>query len=227
MSSLNSKNVADVLDRLFAEAEVEDPPRFERLKTEFPHDGQPRDEAGAYRILAEVFMPVDRAGGRLLYCLARAQGSRLIVEFGTSFGISTIHLAAAARDNDGGRVVTTEMEPGKVKRAREHLQEAGLLDQVEIREGDALETLRTLDGTIDLLFLDGWKKLYLPVLRLLEPRLRQGAAVIADDINLFPEELEPYLGYIRSPANGYVSEAIPLGDGLELSVNSRPTCRQH
>ena len=122
MSSLHSKKVADVLDRLFEEAEVEDPPRFERLQTEFPDRGQRRDEAGASRLLAEIFMPVDRAGGRFLYCLARAQGSRLIVEFGTSFGISTIHLAAAARDNGDGRVVTTEMEPGKVKRAREHLR---------------------------------------------------------------------------------------------------------
>ncbi len=171
-------------------------------------------------LLAEVFMPVDRSGGCFLYSLARTQGSRLIVEFGTSFGISTIHLAAAARDNGNGRVVTTEKEPGKALRAREHLEEAGLLDYVEIREGDALETLRTLDGSIDLLFLDGWKKLYLPVLKLLEPKLRSGAAVVGDDINIFPEELKPYLDYVRDPANGYVSLAIPLGDGMELSIRA-------
>jgi predicted O-methyltransferase YrrM len=218
MSSLHSKQVADVLEGLFEAADKEDPPVFERIQAEFGHIGGPGDEARARGLLAEVFMPVDRAGGRFLYCLARAQGSRLIVEFGTSFGISTIHLAAAARDSGGGRVVTTEMEPGKVRRAREHLEAAGLLDLVEIREGDALETLRTLGGPIDLLFLDGWKNLYLPVLQLLEPRLRPGAAIVGDDVNLFPEQLQPYLDNVRNPANGYVSQEIPLGDGLELST---------
>jgi predicted O-methyltransferase YrrM len=218
MSSLYSKKVADVLDKLFAQAEAEDPARFEQLQAESARLGKPPDEAWAHSVLAEVFMPVDRAGGRFLYSLARAQGSRLIVEFGTSFGISTIHLAAAVRDNGGGRVVTTEFEPNKVIRARQHLDESGLLDCVEIREGDALETLKTLDTPIDLLFLDGWKKLYLPVLHLLEPRLRPGSAIVGDDTQLFPDEMKPYLDYVRNPANNYVSVEIPIGDGMELSI---------
>jgi predicted O-methyltransferase YrrM len=218
MSSLYSKKVADVLDKLFAQAEAEDPARFEQLQAESARLGRPPDESWAHGVLAEVFMPVDQAGGRFLYSLARAQGSRLIVEFGTSFGISTIHLAAAIRDNGGGRVVTTEMEPNKVARARHSLDEAGLLDCVEIRHGDALETLKTLDTTIDLLFLDGWKKLYLPLLRLLEPRLRPGSTIVGDDTQLFPDEMRPYLDYVRNPANGYVSVEIPIGDGMEFST---------
>jgi predicted O-methyltransferase YrrM len=220
MSSLYSKNVAGVLDRLFALADAEDPPRFERLQKLAAESGRPLDAAQSHGILAEVFMPVDRPGGRFLYSLACAQRSRLIVEFGTSFGISTIHLAAAVRDNGIGRVITTEMEPNKARRSREHLEEAGLLDHVEIREGDALETLKSLDGPIDLLFLDGWKKLYLPLLRLLEPRLRSGSAIVGDDTQLFPEEMKPYLDHVRNPANGYVSVEIPLGDGMELSIKS-------
>jgi predicted O-methyltransferase YrrM len=221
MSSLNSKIVATVLDTLFAQADAEDPPRFERLREMAAQSGEPLDSPRSHSLLSEVFMPVDRAGGRFLYSLARAQGSRLIVEFGTSFGISTIHLAAAARDiGDGARVVTTEMEPNKVRRAREHLREARLLDCVDIREGDALETLKTLEGPIDLLFLDGWKKLYLPVLRLLEPRLRPGSAIVADDLALFPEELKPYLDHVRNPTNGYVSLEVPIGDGMELSIRA-------
>ena len=134
-------------------------------------------------------MPVDRPSGRFLYNLVRTQGSRTVVEFGMSFGISTIHLAAAVRDNGSGRVITTELDAGKVRRATSHLAEAGLLDVVEIRHGDALETLRDLEGPVDLVFLDGWKVLYLPVLQLLEPQLRPGAAVVADDLVLFPDEL--------------------------------------
>ena len=165
-------------------------------------------------------MPVDRPSGRFLYNLVRAQGSRTVVEFGMSFGISTIHLAAAVRDNGSGRVVTTELDAGKVRRATNHLSEAGLLDCVDIRHGDALETLRDLEGPVDLVFLDGWKLLYLPVLQLLEARLRPGAAVVADDLVLFPDELQTYLEYVRDPSHGYTSVEVPIGDHFELSVRT-------
>jgi predicted O-methyltransferase YrrM len=220
MSSLSSPRVAGVLDRLFAEAERGDPLVFERVKAEEERRGGPQDEAALSDLLGQAFMPVDRPSGRFLYNLVRTQGSRTVVEFGMSFGISTIHLAAAVRDNGSGRVVTTELDEGKVKRATGHLSDAGLLDCVDIRHGDALETLRDLDGPVDLVFLDGWKLLYLPVLQLLEPRLRPGAAVVADDLILFPEQLRTYLEYVRDPAHGYTSVEIPIGDHFELSVRT-------
>ena len=107
-----------------------------------------------------------------------------------------------------------------MRRAGEHLAEAGLLDVVEIRHGNALETLCDLEGPIDLVFLDGWKVLYLPVLQLLEPKLRPGAAVVADDLVLFPEELASYLEYVRDQAHGYTSVEVPIGDHFELSVRT-------
>jgi predicted O-methyltransferase YrrM len=69
-------------------------------------------------------------------------------------------------------------------------------------------------------FLDGWKHLYLPCLKLLEPKLAPGALVIADDVDLFPDALAPYLDYVRDPANGYVSVKVPVGDALELSARA-------
>jgi predicted O-methyltransferase YrrM len=220
MSSLSSPRVAGVLDRLFAEAERGDPLVFERVKAEEERRGGPQDEAALSDLLGQAFMPVDRPSGRFLYNLVRTQESRTVVEFGMSFGISTIHLAAAVRDNGSGRVITTELDAGKVRRARDHLAEAGLLDCVDIRHGDALETLRDLEGPVDLVFLDGWKLLYLPVLQLLEPRLRPGAAVVADDLVLFPDELRSYLEYVRDPAHGYTSVEVPIGDHFELSVRT-------
>src|SRR3546814_17157416 len=93
--------------------------------------------------------------------LARSAKARTIVEFGTTFGISTLHLAAALWDNGGGRLITSEFEPSKVVRAREHLTAAGLADLIEIREGDALRTLATdLPESIALLLLDGATALY-------------------------------------------------------------------
>jgi predicted O-methyltransferase YrrM len=132
-------------------------------------------------------------------------------------GISTIYLAAALRDNGGGHLIGTELEPAKVARARANLDAAGLADLVEIREGDALETLRDVGGEVDLLLVDGAFALYLPVLKLVEARLRPGAVVLGE--NAF----EPgYLDYVRNPSNGYVSQPLPLdeGRGNEFTVRS-------
>jgi predicted O-methyltransferase YrrM len=145
--------------------------------------------------------------------LARSCGARAIVEFGTSFGISTLHLAAALRDNGGGRLITTEFEPSKVVRARENLKAGGLIDLVEIREGDALQTLGVdLPETIDLLLLDGAKALYPEILSLVESRLRPGALIVADNADYSPD----YLAHVRSPANGYLS--TPFAEDVELSM---------
>jgi len=139
--------------------------------------------------------------------------ARTIVEFGTSFGISTLHLAAALRDGGGGRLVTTEFEPSKVARARANIAAAGLSDLVEIREGDALETLaHNLPKPIDLVFLDGANGLYPAVLALLENHLRAGALVVADNADWSPE----YLTRVRSPAQGYMS--VPFAEDVELSM---------
>jgi predicted O-methyltransferase YrrM len=168
--------------------------------------------------LRDAFIPIDAAQGRALYQLARACRARRIVEFGASFGISTIYLAAAVRDNGGGRVITTEMEPGKVARARQNYAEAGVDGEIELRAGDALETLRDLDGPVDMLFLDGWKEACLPVLKLLEPRLPRGACVLCDDMKPFRRTLKPYVEHVRGNPGRYVSIELPLGDGLEFSV---------
>lgn len=149
------------------------------------------------------------------YILVRAKRPNTVIEFGTSYGISAIYLAAAVADNGTGHVVSTELSEAKVLAARENLEEARLLDRVTILLGDAMRTLNDIPGPIDLVLLDGWKDLYLPVLRSLESRLTIGALIVADDIN-FPS-LSAYLEYVRHPANGYISVAFPVADGMEIS----------
>jgi predicted O-methyltransferase YrrM len=166
-----------------------------------------------YGRLKDLWLPVSPETGKLLYMLARSTTARTIVEFGTSFGISTLHLAAALRDNGGGRLITSEFEPSKVARAREHLTQGGLIDLVEIREGDALKTLSSdLPETIDLLLLDGAKALYPDILSLVESRLRPGALIVADNANFCPE----YLERVRAPGGLYIS--VPFADDVELSM---------
>ena len=154
-----------------------------------------------------------RDPGRLLYMLARSSRARAIVEFGTSFGISALHLAAALRDNGGGRLITSEFEPSKAARARENLREGGLIDLVEIREGDALKTLSAdLPDQIDLVLLDGAKALYPDILDLVEDHLRPGAIIVADNADDSPD----YLARVRAPGSGYMS--TPFAEDVELSV---------
>jgi predicted O-methyltransferase YrrM len=211
-STLQEARVALVLDRMHSEAERTDPPLLEKAA------GKSLAERAV--LFGEAFIPVDRDAGRFLYTLVRGSAPGTVVEFGTSFGISTIYMAAAVRDRGGGVVITSEIHERKADRAREYIREAGLLDFVELRIGDALETLGGLARESSFLFLDGWKNLYLPVLRLLEPSLLPGALVVADDLDLFPDALRSYLDYVRDPANGYVSVAIPIGDAMELSTRT-------
>jgi predicted O-methyltransferase YrrM len=218
MTTLTSIPLAALLDRLFAEAgegsgttwaaisdiPAEELARLRASKTEY---------LDFYGRLRDVPLAVSRETGVLLYMLVRGAKARSIVEFGTSFGISTLHLAAALRDNGGGRLITTEFEPSKVARARENLTAGGLIDLVEIREGDALQTLKAgLPDTIDLLLLDGAKGLYPEILALLEDRLRLGAFVVADDADMSPD----YLARVRSTEQGYLS--TPFGGDVEVSM---------
>ncbi len=84
------------------------------------------------------------------------------------WGSSTIYLAAALRDNGGGRLIGSELEPTKAARARANLEAAGLADLAEIREGDALDTLEDAGDEVDVLLVDGAWSLYLPVLKLID-----------------------------------------------------------
>jgi predicted O-methyltransferase YrrM len=214
-STLTTSPLAPLLDRLFEQANTATSPAVagisgeerERLmhsKTEY---------LDFYGRLKDLWLPVSRETGGLLYMLARSTRARHIVEFGTSFGISTLHLAAAIRDNGGGRLIGSEFEASKVERARQHLLEGGLADLVEIREGDALKTLAVdLPESIDLLLLDGAKALYADILALVESRLRPGALIVADNTDYCPD----YLVRVRSPASGYLS--VPFGGDVELSM---------
>jgi predicted O-methyltransferase YrrM len=168
-------------------------------------------------------LPVSREQGQFLYLMARSIGARRIVEFGTSFGISTLYLAAAVRDNGGGAVIGSELEPSKHARASEHLREAGLDDIAAVRLGDAQLTLADIAAPIDLVLLDGWKDGYLPILHLLTPKLRAGALVLADNIYTFKRALRPYVEYVQSGQHGFVSTTLDLADGFELSVYTGPS----
>ncbi|MDO3435542.1 class I SAM-dependent methyltransferase [Rhizobium sp. CBN3] len=215
MTTLTTAPLAPLLDGLFEEAAAATSPAISDLSSEerMRLISSKTEYLDLYGRLKDLWLPVSREAGTLLYMLARSCRAQTIIEFGTSFGISTLHLAAALRDNGGGRLITSEFEPSKVRRARENLTAGGLIDLVEIREGDALRTLGTdLPDTIDLLFLDGAKGLYRDILELVEDRLRPGALIVADNADVSPE----YRARVRSAAAGYLS--VPFEEDIELSM---------
>jgi predicted O-methyltransferase YrrM len=215
-TTLTDTKVASALDRMYSESQAqmatlrESGPPVDMAKS----SAQERADA-----LSDFYLPVTPEAGRLLYSLVRATRPQTIVEFGMSLGLSGIHLASAVKDNGSGRVVTTELSAAKVAAAKKNFADAGLADVISVLEGDALETLKTIDGPVDFVLLDGWKEFYLPVIKLLEPRLAPGTLIVADNTNM--ADTQPYLDYVRDACHGYVSVNFLARDSDSMEISCR------
>jgi predicted O-methyltransferase YrrM len=202
-SVITSPRVSGLIQKLYADAAHQDPLAFQAVEKA----GVAGRSGDFFAAMRGAYLAVSPEFGNLLYTLTRASRAKTVVEFGTSMGVSTIFMAAALRDNGGGKLITTEFHPEKVERAKQNLAEARLLDHVEFRVGDALQTLKAHPPRdIDLLMLDGPKDMYLDVLNLVEANLRPGAIVASD--NTDHSGLENFLQYVRTPSRGYFSSAI-------------------
>ena len=210
MNTLSDPIVVELLERLHLQADAQMPELRRVVATMEESEGEPWTDQ-----LRDFYLPVDREQGRFLHQTVRALQAERVVEFGTSFGISTIYLAAGLHDNGGGIVIGSELIDDKAETARRNLATAGLEAYTDIRSGDARRTLRDPGGSVDLVLLDGGPALYTDILQLLLPRLRSGALVIADNID---DDLHPYATWVRDPANGFVSSSITLKGGTEYSV---------
>jgi predicted O-methyltransferase YrrM len=175
------------------------------------------------KMLADKLVALEPEKAELCYLLCRSLGARRVVEAGTSFGVSTIYLACAVRDNVAasggvGVVIGTEHEPAKAAAARRHFAEAGVSDWIDLREGDLRETLVEVAEPVDFMLMDIWIPMALPALRLVAPRMRPGAIVLSDNTLQFAKRYADYLSFVRDPANGFHSMTLPMKGGMELSV---------
>ncbi|MDH4572334.1 O-methyltransferase [Salinicola acroporae] len=175
-----------------------------------PRPGPSFRDAAYYQ---HSYLSIGPDQGALLYFLARASGACRIVEFGSSFGVSTIYLAAAASDN-GGHVIGSEFYANKRERAMANLREAGLDARVEIRLGDATETLSDIVGPIDFVFLDGDKSLYQPVLESLESRLAADALIIADNLDHLTGDPGDFRHFVTTQPDRYTTRLMSIGKGM-------------
>jgi predicted O-methyltransferase YrrM len=229
MKSITSDpTLAAVLERLHDQSEAQSAglsEYFGRRIAERSLTGFSLD-ADALRFLSDKLVALDRPKAEFCFSVCRALRARRIVEAGTSFGVSTLYLAAAVRANsveDGGAglVIGTEHEPGKAAAARQHFAEAGLTDFIELREGDLPGTLADLAGPIDFMLIDIWTAVALPALKQVAPHLRPGAVIVCDNTTLYREAYRDYFNYVTE-SNGFSTMTLPFDGGLEFTVKIRP-----
>lgn len=185
--------------------------------------GQPLVDADAKAFLADKFVALDRDKSEFCYGLCRSMSARIIVEVGTSYGVSTLYLAAAVRDTCAaaggtGIVIATEYEEAKAREARRNFDEAALSSFVDLREGDLRQTLRQIDGEVDFMLVDIWTPMARPALELVAPRLRHGAIVVCDNTADERNDYRQYFEFIRAPENGFRTMTLPFEGGFEFSV---------
>jgi predicted O-methyltransferase YrrM len=223
-----------LLDRLYAQSASQ----TEALGAYFSARAQEADfdwnafDARTNQFLSDKLVALDREKAEFCYQICRALRAKRVVEAGTSFGVSTLFLAAAVRDNvragssdargkgGGGEgiVIGTEYEPEKAKAARANFAEAGLSDFIELREGDLRETLVDVGAPVDFMLIDIWTPMARPALELVAPCLGDGAVIIADNTAQFPEAYRDYFEFVNDPANGLRTMTLPFEGGLEFTV---------
>jgi predicted O-methyltransferase YrrM len=223
-----------LLDRLYAQNVAQDEAMttyFTARAAEGSLDWNKFDDR-TNEFLKDKLVALDRSKAEFCYHVCRALRARRVVEAGTSFGVSTLFLAAAVRDNlrqaildlaggEGGVVIGTENEPEKVKLARGHFTAAGLADFIDLREGDLRKTLVDAAGPIDFMLIDIWTPMARPALALIAPKLREGAVVIADNTLQFREAYREYFEFVHDSRNGLRTMTLPFEGGLEFTVRAR------
>lgn len=219
-SPLCDPKLEALLARLHGESEAQEAETnayFARRAQEGTLDPSNFFDDDMHRFFADKMVALERDKSELCYLLCRSLGAKRVVEAGTSFGVSTLYLAAAVRDNGGGVVIGTEYEPAKAKIARAHFEEAGLDEWIELREGDLRKTLREVGGPVDFMLVDIWVVAN-DALRLVAPSLRPGAIVACDNTAAHPDYYRDYFAFVHDPANRLRTMTLPFEGGFELTV---------
>jgi caffeoyl-CoA O-methyltransferase len=125
-------------------------------------------------------MMVGRIEGQFLARLVRLSGAKRILELGTFTGYSSISMASALPED--GRIITCDVDPEATAIARRYMDESGYGDKIEIRLGPALETIQSLEGRFDIVFIDADKPNYKSYYEATLPLLAEDGVLIADNV---------------------------------------------
>lgn len=137
------------------------------------------------------------------------------LEVGANIGYSAIVIASHMPE--GSHLTTIELDKAHAREAEANIKKAGLANRVSVLVGDALTLIPSVDGPIDLAFVDAEKDEYGRYLTLMEPKLHPGSVIIADNVGAFPRAMADYLDRVRR-SGLYESRYVSVGwDGLEVS----------
>ncbi len=176
MNTVQIKQIESTLGELYADSKLD----YIRMMK-----GAAKSMFGSFKPanFKDVYLSISQEQGRDLVDLIIRKKVKNIVEFGTSFGISTLFLAKGAIETKG-KIVTTELIESKAKRAIENFKRANVNHLIDTRIGDAIDTLKDYNEHIDLLLLDGWKDLYLSVFKLLESNFHKNTIIYVDNADM-------------------------------------------
>jgi len=179
-------------------------------------------EAGREKFIAEfrrIGLNTAPGDAKLLQILVQSSRARRGVEVGSATGYGAIHMGIGFERNNG-KLITIDIDPAMVRATRENLKKVGLDNTVSVVEGDALKVLALLDGEFDFVFIDALKRDYLKYLKAIEPKLKAGAVVVADNVIQSERQMRDYLDYVRtSPLydSTTVRASMDKNDGMEIS----------
>lgn len=159
----------------------------------------------------------------MLRILVEASGAKRGVEVGSASGFGAINMGIAF-ERTGGHLWTHDISPAAVKETRENLEKVGLERVVTCVEGDALKTLPNLEGPIDFVFIDARKQDYFKYLKILEPKLKPGAVVVADNVIQSARAMRDYLDYVQTSPDYdtvIIRSSMEKNDGMSVSCRIR------
>ena len=165
----------------------------------------------------QTFLPIiGKDKGQVLVRIVEAERPQRILEVGTLVGYSAILMARYLPE--GAKIVSIEVDKNSANQARKNISEAQLEEKIELIVGDARCEIKKLQEKFDVLFLDAAKEQYLEYLKLAEPKLKEGAIVVADNVKIFKDDMEDFLEYVRESGR-FRSETIDFGqDAVEVSI---------
>lgn len=183
----------------------------------------------------ERFIPIiQREVKGFLAALLEYKRPKRILEVGTAIGYSSIFFSGYL--DDGGEIITLEKDKKYADIARENIKKAGKDEIIRVIEGSAENTIKTVDGKLDMVFLDANKSQYRYYFDVIYPNLNPGGIIICDNIlykgmtandELLPRKHYAIVNNIREfldflcNHSGLTTSIIPIGDGMTLSVKKR------
>ena len=169
-----------------------------------------------FRRIPQNTTPGDAA---FLRFLIESSQARRGLEIGTATGYGAIWMGFGFEHN-GGRLTAVEIDPDMVEIARRNIVKTRLEETVAVVEGDALEVIPNLKGRFDFVFIDAIKSDYLKYFKAVEPKLRPGAVIVADNIVQFAVEVRPFLRAVSQSPNYHtaiVRASEEKHDGMAVS----------